>query len=261
MVDKDDLAKKVMPEKKKRIATKYILIFILSFIIIVAASVGGYFYFNSKLAMANADDKEVFTGKMKEDLLVKIGRLVVLPKGEEPTIATVSDKSKLLEQAFFRQAENGDKLLLYEKTKKAILYRPSINRVVDITVVINDQSSSDVAGAATQASGSALASGSGSLQSVVPFLTILNGTKISGLAGKAQTLLQSKITGLAIKSKGNAQNEYQETLVVDVTGKNRSKAEEVAKVFGGSVVSLPSGEETSQADILILLGGDQSSKL
>jgi len=58
-----------------------------------------------------------------------------LPKDEEPTIATVLDKEKLKDQLFFAKAENGDKVIIYSKNQKAILYRPSINKIIDVAPI------------------------------------------------------------------------------------------------------------------------------
>jgi hypothetical protein len=67
-----------------------------------------------------------------KELLDKVEILFDLPKGEMPTIATVSDKTKLEKQSFFARAENGDKVIIYTKAKKAILYRPSINKLIEV---------------------------------------------------------------------------------------------------------------------------------
>lgn len=64
-------------------------------------------------------------------LLEQVGKLMILPK-EVPTIATVSDVTKLKDQPFFTQAKNGDKVLIYVQAKEAILYRPDINKLVQV---------------------------------------------------------------------------------------------------------------------------------
>src|SRR5258708_491458 len=106
------------------------LILIL-FIIIVA--VVGYYVFNqyqkSKLAQAASSSNEVKT------TIASVQKLIELPQGETPTLATVSDKSKLSSEAFFANAENGDKVLLYPKAKKAFLYRPSENKIIEVATL------------------------------------------------------------------------------------------------------------------------------
>jgi len=62
----------------------------------------------------------------------KVGKLVSLPSNETPTLATVSDISKLKGQTFFANAQNGDKVLIYTQHKLAVLYRPSIDKVINI---------------------------------------------------------------------------------------------------------------------------------
>jgi|SRR3989344_5325926 len=68
-----------------------------------------------------------------KSLTAQVGQLIELPKSEEPTIATVSNKEKLKDQPFFANAQNGDKVLIYTKSKKAILYRPSINKIIEVS--------------------------------------------------------------------------------------------------------------------------------
>ena len=64
----------------------------------------------------------------------RVGILYQLPTDEEPALATVTDKAKL-ESTFAGKVENNDKILIYEKNAKAIVYRPSINKIVDVEPV------------------------------------------------------------------------------------------------------------------------------
>ncbi len=61
-----------------------------------------------------------------------IGAHIVLPQGEEPTVATVSSLEQLEGQPFFENAKVGHKVLIYTKAKKAILYDPVIDKVVEV---------------------------------------------------------------------------------------------------------------------------------
>lgn len=68
-------------------------------------------------------------------LVMEVGKLLALPTDEKPTVATITDFEKLKEQSFFKNATNGDKVLIYTNAKKAILYRPSEKKVLEVGAV------------------------------------------------------------------------------------------------------------------------------
>jgi hypothetical protein len=79
-----------------------------------------------------------------------VAKLIVLPHDESPTIATVTDSKKLKSQAFFAKASNGDKVLIYTKAKKAILFSPTQNKVVEVAPInLGANKNAEVAGAST----------------------------------------------------------------------------------------------------------------
>ena len=82
------------------------VVFVLTMLLLVALSVAGYFYYQYRHSAEKADAKEI------EDLAKEIGLMMLLPEGETPTLATVTDKEKLSEQPFFQKSENGDKVLI-----------------------------------------------------------------------------------------------------------------------------------------------------
>lgn len=65
----------------------------------------------------------------------EVGKLIELPNNETPTIATVVDAEKVNNQAFFKDAQNGDKVLLYASSSKAILYRPSTQKIIEVAPI------------------------------------------------------------------------------------------------------------------------------
>ncbi len=65
-------------------------------------------------------------------LVSQVGKLIVLPSNELPTVTTISDASKLNGQPFFKNAKNNDKLLVYANSKWAVLYRSSENRIIEV---------------------------------------------------------------------------------------------------------------------------------
>lgn len=81
---------------------------------------------NDPKTIQKAQDKET------EALVAKVGRLMALPGDEKPVVATVEDKEKLKDQPFFNDAQNGDKLIIYTTAKKAIVYRESENKIINV---------------------------------------------------------------------------------------------------------------------------------
>lgn len=102
---------------------------IIPLIAIIAIVLAGYFY--SQIRVLKKDPQAV-AQKEVADLVSKISKLLVLPEGETPTIATVSDLEALKDQVFFASAQEGDKVLIYAQAKKAILYSVTLNKIIEV---------------------------------------------------------------------------------------------------------------------------------
>jgi hypothetical protein len=102
---------------------------VLSLIALVALLLAGYFYYQFNTLKKNP---QAVAQKETADLVSKVSKLVLLPEGETPTVATVSDPEKLKDQAFFAKAMVGDKVLIYAQAKKAVLYSVSLNKIIDV---------------------------------------------------------------------------------------------------------------------------------
>jgi Flp pilus assembly protein CpaB len=108
---------------------------VLTIVILALAGTAGYFGYNyrqSQKEVSKLSDPKVAAAKQVSDLVAKVGKLVRLPTGETPTIATVTDLNKLKGQTFFANAQNNDQVLIYTQAKRAVLYRPSENKVLEI---------------------------------------------------------------------------------------------------------------------------------
>lgn len=135
--------------KSKGLTAKKALIVL---IIIVLAAGAGYFYYKYNQANNEAKrlaDPKVAATQQVDTLVSQVGKLVELPSGQTPTVATVTDKTKLSSQNFFKNAENGDKVLIYTQAKRAVLYRPSTNKVIEIAP-LNIGSNGQSAGTSAQ---------------------------------------------------------------------------------------------------------------
>ena len=101
---------------------------------ILAASAGiSSYYFYSKLNKLEQYQRPA--EQNKEDIVRQAGKLILLPGGEEPSIAEVTDPVRLSDQPFFANAEVGDQVLIYRIARKAILYRPSINKIIEVSAL------------------------------------------------------------------------------------------------------------------------------
>lgn len=117
----------VIPKKlrSKRFFKRYFSL-IMIFLVLILAGTSVYFYRKAK------NDPNAATQAEVKSLVSKVGKLMVLPGGETPTIATVSDPEALSDQTFFVDAKVGDKVLIYSNAKKAILFSPEQNKIINI---------------------------------------------------------------------------------------------------------------------------------
>lgn len=182
----------------------------------------------------------------QDALIAKVGQLIALPEGEEPTVATVSDENELSDQAFFKNAKVGDKVLVYTNATKVVLYRPSENRVVEVGSVNIQNEDSDVAGVED-------------IKVLTNRFVILNGTSASGLTVDMETELKDVLPEVEIIEKANAQDGYDETILVDVSGSREEEARDLANKLGLRLASLPESESIdSDVDFLIIIGQDRA---
>ena len=102
--------------------------------VLVVIALGSAVYFYTQLNQLREDPQKVAQEEAKT-LVTKVGKLIVLPEGEEPTVATVTDPNLLKDQPFFANAKAGDKVLIYTNARKAILYNPEENKIVEVAPV------------------------------------------------------------------------------------------------------------------------------
>jgi hypothetical protein len=118
------LQKKVL--KKRRVVRPMRLLMLVVVLLVISGSIvyGGVLLYQSLSSKSNSESLE--------SVLSEVSELVILPEGEEPSMATVTSVTELSGQEFFEKAEIGDKVLIFNKSKKAILYRPSTKEIVEI---------------------------------------------------------------------------------------------------------------------------------
>lgn len=201
-------------EKKTSSNLNMILVIALGIVVVILGIAAFYFYNQYQNIKKNPNQ----VAQAETDALVaQVGKLIDLPKDETPTVATVLDKEKLKDQPFFSNAQNGDKILIYTKAKKAIVYRPKENKLINVGPISIDQK------AQVQ-------------------LSIVNA---GGDVGAITKKINDKFAGaVVVTAAGDAKNRnnIKQTTVVDVTGQNADAAKQIAQEIGGTVGAMPAGE-------------------
>jgi len=135
-----------MLKLKKIFTPKTLIGTLLALIFLGVIATGNYYYQSYENLLKNPD---IITKQEVTWLVARVSKLMVLPTDEEPSTATVLDKDKLKGQAFFNNSENGDKVLIYAKAKKAILYRPSNDKIIEVMPIVLDNQKNVSSGATT----------------------------------------------------------------------------------------------------------------
>jgi hypothetical protein len=222
---------------------------ILVIVALIITSLPAYYYYNQyKQTQALLQNPKASANVEAKDLIDKVGKLIELPKGETPTIATVSDITKLVGQPFFANAKNGDKVLIFTQAKEAILYRESIDKIIQVAPInLGSSTSTSAANLSNQLT-----------PTVAPAtVAIYNGTTTVGLAAKADSTITQGVPNASITQKRDAKGNYLKTQVIDLSGKQSVVAAKIAGLLGGSVSSsVPNGEAKPGSEILVILGAD-----
>ena len=104
----------------------------LALILLIMSGVSFYFYQKS---VALKKDPQAMVKQEIMALVARAGKLIILPEGEVPTVATVSDPALLKGQVFFEKAQAGDKILIYQGAMKAYLYSPVLNKILGVAPI------------------------------------------------------------------------------------------------------------------------------
>lgn len=215
------------------------ILFTVIVIAIIGIAMSGFFFIQYQKAQNTLNNPSVAAQLESQELVKKVSRFISLPEGELPTIATVSDYQKLKDQPFFEKSQNGDKVLIYTKAKKAYLYRPSTDKLIDVTIVNIDSPSPKP-------------------QEIK--IVLRNGTSSVGLTNKLEPDIKKVLPNATIVKKENAsKNDYQTTTVIVLNEYGSLAASILADYLKATVTSLPSDEsKPNDADILIIIGKDKA---
>jgi len=121
--------KNIYSQTPKAVRFAFLAVFVIAVLAVVYA-----LSLNSKVY--NLENPNAVTQAEIQQTVASVGRFIVLPTDETPTLATVSDPAKLKDQPFFANALSGDKVLIYTNARKAVLWRPSIQKIIEVSPLI-----------------------------------------------------------------------------------------------------------------------------
>ncbi|MDP3784690.1 MAG: hypothetical protein Q8R12_01275 [bacterium] len=115
---------------KKTVSSSFVIVFAVLFL---AAAAAAYYFYGQLNELKLNPQRAAQEGV--SDVVKRVGELIVLPEGETPTVATVTDPERLKAQPFFERAKVGDRVLIYTNARKAILYDPAAHKIVEVAPV------------------------------------------------------------------------------------------------------------------------------
>ena len=165
--------------------------------------------------------------------------------GDIPTFALVDDLTKVSNEPFFRNVQVGDTLFVYPKSKIAILFRPSNQKIINMADI-----SAPAAGAATaqQSAPSESPAPSSRPQKVQMYFSTLDVNAQSAQKVRLQGLPNITVLGEKTIEPGIVTK----SRVINVSG-DATRAREIANLFDAELGGLPETVSAGDADIVVIL--------
>lgn len=133
-------------KKKRKLIPKASTIVIV--ILLLALAGGGYYFYNKYSEtkqevekLSTVQGQQELNKSQTEQLLSEMRSIIVLPTGEDPVVATITDVKQLDKNEFYKDAQNDDRVIVFAKAQKAYIYRPSTKTIVNVGAFQLDQQS------------------------------------------------------------------------------------------------------------------------
>ncbi len=123
-------------------------------LLFISAGVFVWFFYNPASISWRTKKTDVISENLKQSsqitqnsksLIEKAGQLILLPKNEDPSIATINNVALLQKDSpFYKNARNGNILLIYFQAKKAYIYDPEKNIIINVGPLILEKNPANV---------------------------------------------------------------------------------------------------------------------
>lgn len=234
------------PHKSTSVVKLVLAVFIVG--LAIATTILGYLYYTTHTRLTQLSTPEGQEELAKQEVALTLSRLqklTIIPE-EDPVVATIIDASLLASQsAFYRDAQNGDQLVVFPQAQKAYIFSPSRNIVVNAGPLIIDNGGGTTS---TQDSPSA-----------PERLTVevRNGSTTPGKGTQIGQQLDQSV--FSVTTVAQAQHtEYGQTVVIGLTEAANADVLSVlaTQLNATTQTTLPAGEAPSQADLVIIVGNN-----
>lgn len=166
----------------------------------------------------------------------KVGKLMLLPTNEEPTLAEVTDNKTIKDAVLAKSSKNGDQILFYTKSRLVVVYRPSINKIVLAGDLFADPAYSEADGAT---------------------IVVMNGnnddSKTQGIIADIKRIYPNSVVSFGGKT---VRSDFPKTIVIDNTSKKDNFRAALIQDIKGNLGVVPLSETKTDSDIMIIVGKD-----
>lgn len=165
-----------------------------------------------------------------------VSKLMILPDNEEPTLASVQDKSKLTDEFLRSKTENGDKVLVYTNNHLVIVYRPSIQKIAAVGVANVDPAYPESKGAT---------------------IVVLDGSNNPVKTRQIIDNIKKEYPDSKVTDGGKTnKQDFQTTIIIDNTNQKDYLVEALVVKLPGKRGVVPLSEAKTESDIEVIVGVD-----
>ena len=138
--------------KKQQAPYRVYLIAVVGLIVLAGVGYFGWMKYNQVYNSPEAvTAKQVAEAEAEKKVIMdSISKVMLLPEGD-PVLFKVSNKDQMrAQQAFFKDTENDDVLLVFQESGKAIIYRPSTKTIINVGPVNFDNKAAPTTSTSTK---------------------------------------------------------------------------------------------------------------
>lgn len=146
MTEAESSSANTNPNKKSKKHTKNKFLWFLVVVILVALA-GGLVFLYTKYSetkkevekLSTVQGQQELSKTQTQELLGEMRKIIIMPTNEDPVVATITDINQLKDKEFYKDAQNGDRVVVFANAKKAYIYSPERKLIVNVGAFQLDQ--------------------------------------------------------------------------------------------------------------------------